>query len=125
MKIKAFALIALVLVLAFSLCACSEEPKRGVGIDVEIDLSEDEAKIEYEGEYSKELEGTTINVFNWGEYIPDGTEGSLDINKAFTELTGIKINYTTYESNESMYSKIKGGGVSYDIIIPSDYMIER
>ena len=94
-------------------------------MDVDIDFSDDEAKIEYEGNYTKELAGTTINVFNWGEYIPDGTEGSLDINKAFTELTGIKINYTTYESNESMYSKLKGGGVSYDIIIPSDYMIER
>ena len=125
MKLKAFAAIALSLILAFSLCACSEEPKRGVGMDVDIDFSDDEAKIEYEGNYTKELAGTTINVFNWGEYIPDGTEGSLDINKAFTELTGIKINYTTYESNESMYSKLKGGGVSYDIIIPSDYMIER
>ena len=125
MKIKAFAAIALSLILAFSLCACSEEPKRGVGMDVDIDFSDDEAEIEYEGNYTKELAGTTINVFNWGEYIPDGTEGSLDINKAFTELTGIKINYTTYESNESMYSKLKGGGVSYDIIIPSDYMIER
>jgi spermidine/putrescine transport system substrate-binding protein len=124
MKIKSFAAIAVSLVLAFSLCACKEEQQSGVGLDVDIDLSED-AKIEYEGEYTKELEGTTINVFNWGEYIPDGTEGSLDINKAFTELTGIKINYTTYESNESMYSKLKGGGVSYDIIIPSDYMIER
>ena len=123
MKIKAFAAVARTLILAFSLCACSEKNKSGV--DVDIDMSEDEAEIEYEGEYSKELAGTTINVFNWGEYIPDGTEGSLDINKAFTELTGIKINYTTYESNESMYSKLKGGGVSYDIIIPSDYMIER
>ena len=99
MKLKAFAAIALSLILAFSLCACSEEPKRGVGMDVDIDFSDDEAKIEYEGNYTKELAGTTINVFNWGEYIPDGTEGSLDINKAFTELTGIKINYTTYESN--------------------------
>ena len=78
------------------------------------------ADIELEGEYTRDLAGTTINVFNWGEYIPDGTEGSMDLNAVFTELTGIRVNYTTYESNESMYSKIKGGGVSYDIIIPSD-----
>lgn len=84
-----------------------------------------EFDITYEAEYSKEFAGTTLNVFNWGEYMPDGSEGSLDLNKAFTELTGIEVNYTTYESNESMYSKLKGGGVSYDIIIPSDYMIER
>lgn len=125
MKIKAFAALALALILVFSLCACNEEPKKGVGMDVDIDFSDDEAEIEYEGEYTKELAGTTINVFNWGEYIPDGTEGSLDINKEFTKLTGIKVNYTTYESNEAMYSKLKGGGVSYDIVIPSDYMIER
>lgn len=81
--------------------------------------------LELEGSYTRDLAGTTLNVFNWGEYIPDGTEGSMDLNKAFTELTGIKVNYTTYESNESMYSKLKGGGVSYDIIIPSDYMIQR
>ena len=125
MKKTAFILVALFLILALTLCGCKEEPKRGVGVDVDIDLSEDEAAIEYEGEYTKELAGTTINVFNWGEYIPDGTEGSLDINKEFTKLTGIKVNYTTYESNEAMYSKLKGGGVSYDIIIPSDYMIDR
>ena len=83
------------------------------------------ADVELEGTYTRDLEGTTINVFNWGEYIPDGTEGSMDLNAVFTELTGIRVNYTTYESNESMYSKLKGGGVSYDIIIPSDYMMER
>ena len=75
--------------------------------------------------YSKEFAGTELNVFNWGEYISDGYEDSLDVNKEFEKLTGIKVNYTNYESNESMYSKIKSGGVSYDIIIPSDYMIAR
>ncbi len=76
-------------------------------------------------EYSKDLAGTTLNVYNWGEYISDGGEGSLDVEAAFEKLTGIKVNYTTYESNEVMYSKLKSGSVSYDIVIPSDYMIER
>lgn len=71
------------------------------------------------------LRGTEINVYNWGEYISDGSEGTLDINKEFEKETGIKINHTTYDSNENMYNKIKGGGANYDIIIPSDYMIER
>jgi spermidine/putrescine transport system substrate-binding protein len=71
------------------------------------------------------LRGTEINVYNWGEYISDGSEGTLDVNKEFEEETGIKVNYTTYDSNENMYNKIKGGGANYDIIIPSDYMIER
>ena len=72
------------------------------------------------------LEGTEINVFNWGEYISDSYEdGCIDVNREFEKLTGIKVNYVTYESNEDMYPKIKNGGASYDIIIPSDYMIER
>lgn len=77
-------------------------------------------------EFYKGSEGTTINVFNWGEYISDTYEdGMLDVNSEFEKLTGIKVNYVTYESNEDMYPKIKNGGASYDIIIPSDYMIER
>lgn len=68
----------------------------------------------------------SINVYNWGEYLADGSEsGMLDVNKEFEELTGIKVNYTTYATNEEMYAKIKGGGADYDIIIPSDYMISR
>ena len=69
--------------------------------------------------------GVTINVYNWGMYISDGTDGYLDVNKAFTEATGIKVNYMTYDSNETLYTKLKTGGVSYDVIIPSDYMIGR
>lgn len=71
------------------------------------------------------LKGTTLNVYNWGEYISDGSEGSLDVNKAFEEKYGIKINYTNYESNENMYNKLKSGGADYDIVIPSDYMIAK
>ncbi|MBQ8828096.1 MAG: extracellular solute-binding protein [Clostridia bacterium] len=76
-------------------------------------------------EYSKEFEGTTLNVYNWGEYISDGSDESLDVIAAFEQLTGINVNYITYESNEVMYSKLKSNSDSYDIIIPSDYMIER
>lgn len=72
-----------------------------------------------------ELVGTTLNVFNWGEYISDGGEGSLDVNAEFEKRTGIKVNYLNYESNEAMYAKMKSGAVSYDIVIPSDYMISR
>ena len=68
----------------------------------------------------------SINVYNWGEYISDGSEsGMIDVNKEFEALTGIKVNYTTYATNEEMYAKMKGGGADYDIIIPSDYMISR
>ena len=69
--------------------------------------------------------GTVLNVYNWGEYISDGSEGSLDVNKYFEELTGIKVNYTNFDSCEDMYAKVKSGGANYDVVIPSDYMIER
>lgn len=71
------------------------------------------------------LQGTTVNVYNWGEYISDGSEDSMNVVKEFEKLTGCKVNCTNYESNENMYSKLIGGGVSYDVIVPSDYMIDK
>ncbi len=74
---------------------------------------------------------TTLYVYNWGEYISDGSEGCLDSNEAFEkwyyEQTGKRVNvvYSTYSSNEDMYAKLSSGSVSYDVIVPSDYMIER
>ncbi len=69
--------------------------------------------------------GVTINVYNWGEYIANGTDDSLDVNAEFTRRTGIQVNYTTFDSNEALYSKLAGGGADYDVIIPSDYMVSR
>lgn len=71
------------------------------------------------------LEGTTLNVYNWGEYISDGSEGTLDVNKEFEKRYGITVNYSNYESNENMYNKLQSGGANYDVIIPSDYMIAK
>lgn len=81
--------------------------------------------LDLKGKYTKDLAGTSLTVYNWGEYISDGSDDMIDVNAEFEKLTGIKVNYLTFESNETMYSQIKSGGVSYDIIIPSDYMIER
>ena len=78
------------------------------------------------GNYNiEELKGTEINVYNWGEYISDGEGGSVDVISEFEKLTGIKVNYNMYDSNEDLYAKLKSGGVNYDVIIPSDYMAER
>lgn len=66
-----------------------------------------------------------ITVYNWGQYISDGTDDSMDVIKEFEAETGIKVNYLTFDSNESMYTKLKTGGTSYDVIIPSDYMIAK
>ncbi len=73
----------------------------------------------------------TLYVYNWGEYISDGSEGSLDSNEAFEEWyfenfgEKVKVTYSTYSSNEDMYAKLSAGAVNYDVIVPSDYMIER
>ena len=72
-----------------------------------------------------------LNVYNWGEYISDGSDGSLDTIRAFEDWykaeygEEVRVNYTTYPSNEDMYNKLAGGAVSYDVVIPSDYMIAR
>ncbi len=105
---KTFAVLLCVL-FCVSLCGCGYEYQNPT----------------LEGEYTREFEGTELNVYNWGEYISDGSDGCMDVNREFERITGIKINYTTFESNETMYSALKNGGVSYDIIIPSDYMIAR
>ena len=74
---------------------------------------------------------TTLYVYNWGEYISDGSEDSLDSNAAFEEYCrdelglNVKVNYSTYSSNEDLYAKLSSGAVAYDVIIPSDYMVAR
>ena len=64
-------------------------------------------------------EPKVLNVYNWSEYIPQAV---LD---QFTKETGIKVVYTTYESNEAMYAKIKLlKGKGYDIVVPSAYFVD-
>lgn len=89
------------------------------------ELGYEYADLQLRSEYGRELAGTTLTVYNWGEYISDGTDGTIDVNREFERLTGIKVNYITFESNETMYSQVKNGGVNYDIVIPSDYMVQR
>ncbi len=73
----------------------------------------------------------TLNVYNWGEYISDGSEDSFDTVREFekwyeaTYKQKVKVNYTTFASNEDMYAKLSSGAVSFDVVIPSDYMIAR
>ncbi len=64
-------------------------------------------------------ENGVVNVYNWGEYI------DMSVLEDFEKETGIKVNYQNYDSNETMYSTLSGGGANYDVIIPSDYMIAR
>lgn len=60
----------------------------------------------------------TINVYNWGEYIGE------DVIYNFEKDFNAKVNYSLFDSNEIMYTKLIGGN-QYDVLVPSDYMIER
>lgn len=60
----------------------------------------------------------TLNVFNWGEYVGEDTISD------FEERYNVSVNYSVFASNEEMYTKLLGGE-SFDILVPSDYMIER
>ena len=69
---------------------------------------------------------TTINVYNWGQYISEGDDGCIDVIALFEEAyPNIKVNYVTFDSNETMYTKMSNGGITVDVIIPSDYMVGR
>ncbi len=67
---------------------------------------------------SRPYEGQTLRIYNWGEYTGE------DVIPNFEEYTGAKVIMENFESNEQMYIKV-ANGESYDIIVPSDYMIER
>ncbi|HHK5584506.1 TPA: PotD/PotF family extracellular solute-binding protein [Streptococcus mutans] len=58
-------------------------------------------------------------IYNWGDYIDP------ELLTKFTKETGIQVQYETFDSNEAMYTKIKQGGTTYDIAVPSDYMISK
>lgn len=66
-----------------------------------------------------------LKVYNWGEYISNGDDDTLDIIQEFIDRTGINTEYTTYATNEEMYAKIASGSAEYDVLIPSDYMIGK
>ena len=86
---------------------------------------------EYEANYDEEYYGRfrgediSISVYNWGEYLSDGSDDLMDICEEFKELTGITVYYTNFATNEELYAKIKGGNTVYDVIFPSDYMVAR
>lgn len=111
---KAFALFLAAVTVA--LCSVSAFAYDNAALFAEVDT-------DYYSRFKDQ--GISINVYNWGEYISNGEDDSLDVNEAFEELTGIKVNYTFYATNEELYAKLRAGGASYDVVIPSDYMIGR
>ena len=119
------ALFAALTVFCLSLCSCTPAD------DEDDETAED---VNYSG--------AVLNVYNWGVYMDDGKgedgdgsyideETTMNVNAAFEQYyketygEEIKVQYTTYENNEAMYAKLSAGGANYDIVVPSDYMINR
>ncbi|MBO5104522.1 MAG: ABC transporter substrate-binding protein [Ruminococcus sp.] len=125
MKNKILTLITASFITVSLLTSCGSSVKENTEEDEEVSVqtltvSDPEYYTRFKGK------GLSINVYNWGEYISTGAdEGTLDVNSEFEKLTGIKVNYTNYATNEELYAKLKGGGATYDVIIPSDYMISK
>ena len=115
MKIKVLSLI--LILFALFLCSC-EEPE---GTPEQ-----------------KKYDTINLTVYNWGEYISDEDDeeyGLFDVNAGFEEYFNenladkygfyVKVNYSTYATNEDMFAKLSNSAVAYDIVIPSDYMIQK
>ncbi len=119
MKLKRFCALGAALMLLLPAVATPAFAAEEIVINEDISVSGDYDWTRFADD------NITLNVYNWGLYISDGSDDSVDVVSAFEELTGIKVNYTTFDSNESLYAKMKSGGASYDVIFPSDYMVGK
>ena len=109
---KRFAVLLLTLALAVC-CTLPAFAADTIEVNEDVSVSGDYDWTRFKGQ------NMTLNVYNWGEYISNGSDDSLDVVSAFEDLTGIKVNYTTFDSNESMYAKLKSGAADYDVVIPT------
>ena len=103
-----FSLILALLLILGTVCLCACGNSGGATAD------------EYDGGYQGE-----VNVYNWGEYVSPGDDGTMDVIDEFQKRTHIKVNYTNFETNEELYNVLTNSNSTYDVIIPSDYMIAR
>ena len=117
-QMKRMVLLLLTLVFAVSL-PLSAFAAGTIEVTEDVSVSDDYDWTRFKGQ------NVTLNVYNWGEYISNGSDDSVDVVDAFQKLTGIHVNYTTFDSNESLYAKLKSGAADYDVIIPSDYMVAK
>ena len=117
-QMKRMVLLLLTVVFAVSL-PLSAFAAGTIEVTEDVSVSDDYDWPRFKGQ------NVTLNVYNWGEYISNGSDDSVDVVDAFQKLTGIHVNCTTYDSNESLYAKLKSGAADYDVIIPSDYMVAK
>ena len=129
MKNRLFSLLALSVLSLSLLGGCASPEAEGEEEEEEISV---QTLTVSDPDYYTRFKGQdiSINVYNWGEYISTGEEGSYDTNAEFEnwyfETYGqkVRVNYSTYDSNESLRSQLELGTANYDVIVPSDYMIQ-
>jgi spermidine/putrescine transport system substrate-binding protein len=98
--------LATLTALTVALAACGDD---GDGDDEEGSAA---------AEFPESAEGT-LQLYNWTDYIPP------ELLDRFTEETGIDVQLDTYDSNETLLAKLQSGGGGYDVIVPSDYMVQQ
>ena len=110
-KMLALLLAVLMLGCIVSLTACSS--------------ASDNTDDEEDGEKASRGYQGEVNVYNWGEYISPGDDDTVDVIQEFEDKYNIKVNYTNFETNEELYNVLTNSNSTYDVIIPSDYMVSR
>ena len=118
-KNKLFNLLALLVMASMVLAACGGGAESAATPDVAAGPKVTSSGYECpEAEFPMEgITSTELNIFVWTEYIP------TDMIECFELVTGIKVNRDEYSANEEMYAKVSAGGVSYDLVQPTDYIV--
>jgi spermidine/putrescine-binding protein len=104
------ALVALMILMGLFVVSCTSDGDDDIAEDVAEDVTEDEG--------GDSGEQQTLNLYNWSEYVDP------ELLVKFQEETGIRVVEDTFGSNEDLLGKLQGGATGYDVIVPSDYMVE-
>jgi spermidine/putrescine-binding protein len=114
MKNNLWKLLAMLVMVSVLLAACGGQPSGGEEAGQKVTAS---GFVCPEPQTQAEVTSKELNLFVWTEYIP------IEWKECFELVYGVKINHDEYSSNEEMYAKLSAGGTSFDLILPTDYIV--